>query len=869
MKQGRLKRWVPLFLGLAFFACKTRNSSTGLKADGGDYYAGPNMSACAENPAACRCVLNNEFDTPNFGPPDDPEKRKAWFSQCIGQEVWYKASAGSGRFHVYFQSQRLGAVPDWGAIFHNEARKERFENWGVVNDPSCCTPGDDNCRDKMVIDAKTGEKRPVTLDDTYGFQFCPGDDVLLGYVGSGADYTEKDPGCAVAKLAQNTGLAASDSSCHLAFGTSTGGVGFRKFPNPRFNKEKWRALNGDMSSWANFSRRIPGSGKIDYDGDSKNPKLRIDDASVEPPFYIGETCGSCHVGFNPVKPPENQDEPQWDNILFAIGNTYLHVSEMLGSGSKPGTFPHEIFLHIRPGTVDTSAITNDYNNNPGTFNALINLDRRPGLVAEEASDLGEASHDSPSGRFFEDITTYAMKPNGEFGITTEKKRVPHVLKGGEDSIGPAGAVQRVYINIFSCTETCLGNHLDDPRVLSSRSARQTPYNFAQCRRDCPSYRAIEDRVGDIFNFLVKVRPNDLKDHPVGQQAIAAVAQPDLEQGKQLFVDKCAQCHSSFPEQPDNEVGRFNGSGFKGPNREVALRILSADLAKGKGQPRVDWLGSDVQIPAKLVGTNYCRALHSNHLEGHLWQYYASDTYRSDQRYSGYPDELFQFAKEHLDKSSLSGRGFYRSISLMNAWAHAPFMHNNGIGYDWQNPMFKLTGVADNESLAPSPSVERRLEMYQASMQQLLTSPSQRRQKIERTQRPVEMVLGPRLPEQLSSIENFVEEKVAPFTLKIPAGIPINIIGSLRHKQLMADFVQAASQGSTYPERIENALTFLRQFEGTDPDAVAQHLIDSGYVNCADLTENGGHDFGTDLSPTEKNCFRYLQLCSPILFQRLD
>ncbi len=36
------------------------------------------------------------------------------------------------------------------------------------------------------------------------------------------------------------------SSCDLAFGTSTGALGVRKFPNPRFDKEKWVKVNGSL-----------------------------------------------------------------------------------------------------------------------------------------------------------------------------------------------------------------------------------------------------------------------------------------------------------------------------------------------------------------------------------------------------------------------------------------------------------------------------------------------------------------------------------------------------------------------------------------------------------------------------------------------
>src|SRR3546814_2098480 len=76
-----------------------------------------------------------------------------------------------------------------------------------------------------------------------------------------------------------------------------------------------------------------------------------------------------------------------------------------------------------------------------------------------------------------------------------QETVHHILKGGEDSNGFHEAIQRVYFNIGSCSEQCWVNHLTDLRQLDpqGRNFGQTPFDIAQCRRDCPAFRAIEDR----------------------------------------------------------------------------------------------------------------------------------------------------------------------------------------------------------------------------------------------------------------------------------------------------------------------------------------------------------------------------------------
>ena len=869
--------------------CKKRQSSSFRSA--ADYAGGPNMSMCADDPATCHCTLDNEFDTADHKAPPPgtaPEKVKQWFSQCIGQETWYKASGGSGRFHAYMQAQRIGALPDWGLVFHAEARSGRFKHWGAVNDPSCCTPGVE-CQGK-VIHNPDGSQRPVSsLDDTFGWEFCPGDETLLGFVGSGKDYTQSDSACKYDKLADRVkqvygvDLPKSNSSCHLAFGTSAGAVGFRKFPNPRFNKTRWVAVNGDTASWVNYSRRKPGSGEIDtasYDPSTpRGQKNRIDDGSVEPPYLIGETCGTCHVGFHPANPPENPETPHWDNILFAIGNIYLRMTDIFNAGSAPGTLVGEAFTHTRPGTVDTSAVTNDYVNNPGTFNAIINADQRPGLVLSHNDGLGDAGVNAPTERFCEAVRSYPKlgfeKACGDAG----RKKVPHILKGGEDSVGPAGAVQRVYFNIFSCAETCLSNHLDDPRTMSGRNARQTPFDLNQCTRDCPSLGAVFDRIPDIYAFLLKVRPNDLKDSEVGKPVVDVVmAAKDqagrslVDRGADVYSKNCARCHSSFPGQSNERVGTFANGVMVDPDTAITKRVLLEDIALPKGTPRRDWLGSDVRIPVQVkdLNTNYCRALHSNHVQGHLWDVYASEDQRAADKYQAYAAEDFEFPREGYTAAglggaqnlfqTLQGRGYYRAISLLNAWAHAPFMHNNAVGFDFNHglPQFKLTSEFNEELVAADPKVAGRLAMYQKSMEILLTPSAQRnggRQKIEVTRRPINIFVAPSLPElmpTLRQLPNFFQSALGQrYEIVLPAGMPITIIGSLRHKKLLSDFVRAASAGASFSERTRSARAFLARFSQPTAEASINALIQGQYVGCADLPEDRGHEFGTSLAGDDK------------------
>jgi hypothetical protein len=881
-------------LALSLGACKFRSGSSDTRDTGYTYdnYHGPNMSnaACAADPDKCVCVLDNEYDKDEYrkGPVSDP-KRKEWFRQCIGQEVWYKATAGSSRFHQYLAPQKASVTMDWGWVMHTDDRGKRFDNWGIVNDPDCCTPpstpggSDGTCPKSMNI----------TKDDTFGWDYCPGDDVLLSHVGDPSkDYTKADPACNISKLEEkisfgvragggdDTGKKRFDS-CYLAFGTSTGALGFRKFPNPRFNKERWKKLNdGSASSWANYSRRNPGGGKPDYS--DKGGKQRIDDPSVEPPFLVGETCGSCHIGFNPKHPPSDPNKPEWKNVLGAIGNSFLHMTEILGAGVAPGTLEHELFLHARPGTVDTSAITNDFVNNPGTMNAIINFDRRPGVIDPKVKNF----HGVTFNRFSESVTTYRQKQDGSWARSTDKVKIPHVLKGGEDSIGPQGAVQRVYINIFSCTETCLANHLDDLRVLNGRGARQTPFELEQCQRDCPGYPAVEDRVWDVIDFLLRVRPTDLKDakDPAdldgglnGTEIVKSIKTKKApgsneegswyEAGKEVFGEKCAKCHSSHPGQ-DMRAGLPENSKVSEIN--VAKFVARVDEVDENGV-RLDWLGSDVQIPSKLVGTYRCRSLHSNHLEGHLWEAYASDSYHGQDRYAGIDDSMFEFPIEGLNSKNLGGRGFYRNISLLNVWAHAPFMHNNGLGWEWDHPIFDIDrgSPTDWKKLKKNPSVKTRLKMFDESIKRLLSPEDQRERtgsenfKVVKTSADINLVMAPKLPDipdaffaggfPGGSLSN-LKQQLEMLQVTLPKGMPVNIIGSIRHKKILDDLMKEVAKQDTWDKKHVAAQKFLTGIFGTgtslSPDTLTKNLMSKGYVNCGDRFDNRGHEF-IDMNDTQK------------------
>src|SRR5262245_49936889 len=91
-------------------------------------------------------------------------------AEKVGRRVWLYATAGNSRFHTYVMQQRLGILVDWYRVMNTDRRNERFSTWGAINDPGCCVPGSADCPAR-------------SKDETYGFDWCPGDEELLRAVG--------------------------------------------------------------------------------------------------------------------------------------------------------------------------------------------------------------------------------------------------------------------------------------------------------------------------------------------------------------------------------------------------------------------------------------------------------------------------------------------------------------------------------------------------------------------------------------------------------------------------------------------------------------------------------------------------------------
>jgi hypothetical protein len=769
-------------------------------------------------------------------------------SQRAGREIWYKATAGNDRFHTYVFQQRIGVLIDWYRVLNTRERDDRFAAWGLINDPDCCQPGSADC--------------PAKSDaETFGFDWCPGDEELLAHVGK-TGY--RDPACDFQEgpIAENDPHGPDDqrqSACDLDFGTSTGALGLRKSPNPRFDANRWRELNADKpGTWAGYDQPLS--------NETANSDSRVShllDGSIEPPFLIGMACGACHIAFDPLNPPSDPAHPQWENIKGVIGNQYARVSELMASGMPTNSLEWQIFAHARPGATDTSAVPNDQVSNSGTQNTLINIAERPTFDNEKVDRWRKAS--SCPDDADEDLCWCEPGRDNKCWLKGEQlQTVHHILKGGGDSVGIDLAIQRVYINIGSCAEECWVNHLTDLRELDpqQRGYGQTAMDIGQCRRDCPNFRAIEDRVNNVIDFFMspKLYSTDLQqarqDEARKQNPQANYNRDDLtdeleqmfgdnavSRGRVVFAQNCARCHSSQD----------------GPVESRDFYAISATT-----KLREDFLGDDVTTPATEVGTNRCRALHSNHMEGHVWDEFSSTTYKE------------RPAQPGIEEGADGGRGYYRNISLLNIWAHAPFLHNNALGPEIcgkpasaRNDFYRQTYVDSNGQLrddAPEcwqydPSVAGRFKLYRASMDELL-NPDKRIPKTTKLSEDIILDVGPRL------WDGEQEDQVIGMQVRIPAGTNAGLLGNFQYKAFIVDLVRSKTDRKKLQQqlltRMDEAeakqlnaeLAEVAELVIADPTSLIDVIRERPnllqlYSSCTADVENVGHDFGGGLPDADK------------------
>src|SRR5882672_9585765 len=627
-----------------------------------------------------------------------------------GRNTWIVWSGGNDRFWDTLSKSSVGNL-DFLKTLSSHPKLKKFSRdnrWyylGLVNEP-CFekATGPDPKRFGLWLDKRRADCPPDPFEDE-----------------------KKYPGVAVGARGKNLPVGSY-------YGYASGIVGLRLFPNPDFDEAAAR--------------------KWDPAKYYEDPDYYFNKKLVKP-YRVGMSCGFCHVGPNPIKPPADPENPKWENLSSNVGAQYFWVDRIFTWESDESSFAYQLFHTSRPGALDTSLVSTDYINNPRTMNAVYGL----GARLEQATRWGK---ESLKGGGLDNMQFQDFLKDGPFTRFFQKPDTvwtPRVLKDGSDSVGALGALNRVYLNIGLFSEEWM---LHFNALVGGKPT--SPIKIADARKNSAYWQATEQQTfATALFFLKSTAPHRLKDAPEGAKYLTQ-DKATLTRGKAAFAERCARCHSSKLPAPAPGLDPSGAAGpgyldawnrywewtktddFKQKMRDI---VLTADFLEN------NYLSTDVRVPVTLLETNACSPLATNAIAGNIWDNFASQSYKdlpsvgSITVHHPITGEPSQYAMP------AGGRGYTRPASLISAWSTAPFLLNNSVG-----------------KFDPSPSVEGRMRSFQDSIEQMLWP--EKRDKDE--------VLGDKIPGR-------IDRTTDTSFLRIPAGyIPEDYNGLVDAGKRLAPFL---------------------------------------------------------------------------------
>lgn len=589
---------------------------------------------------------------------DGVKGRNAWVMWTAGNEAWWDWVARHG----------YGTI-DLLRLIDHAGRDTRFTRTGLLNEPGTRPPTKQETDDahgvryaRPITDGPSA-RRHVEHRDDRGEGWHPADPKVYGY--------------------------------------PTGVVGLRLYPNPEFVGEAKARWDADK-----------------YYADSDAGREYAARPDTVRPFRVGMSCGFCHIAPHPLHPPPDPERPGWEHLSNNIGNQFMRIRAVFGNRLTPDNYLFHVFDSQLPGAVDTSGYPSDNINNPNTINSFYALRGRVARTAHNPLErISGPTHD------------YQAKY--EPPAPANPAAVPRVLLDGSDSVGLSIALSRVYLNIGTHHQQWIRLH--NP-ILGFRM--QEPFRLNDVAAHSLYWHATLLRVGPLTEFFLhSTDPMRLKDAPdadARRKHLRGTGLPwytadkpdplpavggkgDYAKGRQAFARGCIACHSSVQpgDRPDLEAV-LAGSDL--PTDRTTLRLTSDDrknLARGDGtlpakyaawarmaverpefwewketatgadgKPKAvtvhNFLSIDDRIPVTVTHTNSARAAATNARHGHIWEDFASDTYREEQ--SGavtYRDPAD--GQEYKYTPKADGPGYYRVPTLTSIWAGAPLLHNNALG----------------------------------------------------------------------------------------------------------------------------------------------------------------------------------------------
>ncbi len=722
-----------------------------------------------------------------------------------GRNMWIVWTGGDDKFWDTMIASSVGTVDLLKTLSSapglKNSRANRWEYLGLVNEPCFKqATGPDPNRYGLWLDTRDPSCTPDPFENE-----------------------SKYPGVKIGARGKNIPVGSY-------YGYASGIVGLRLFPNPDFDEaaaKKWDP-------------------KRYYDDPSY-----YNDKNLVRPYRVGMSCGFCHVGPSPTKPPDDPENPKWENLSSIVGAQYFWTDRILAWESDESSFPVQLFHSYRPGTLDTSLISTDNINNPRTMNAFYALPARMELARRWGKEtlaggglnnkqLNDYVHEGPLTQFFQAPAT----------VWT-----PRVLKDGSDSVGVMGALNRVYLNIGLFSEEWLLHF----RALVGGTPI-TPIEIAVANKNSAYWQATQMQTPETAMFFLNPKiaaPHRLQDAPGGDAYLKDKAKE--ERGKIVFAERCARCHSSkIPTPPPGvDLGGCSGKDYLDCWNKFWTWTKTDDF-KSKMRAMVqqkdfldnNYLSIDQRVPITLLQTNACSPLATNALGGNIWDNFSSQTYKDLPSVGSVTvyDPLTGAPSSY--PMPAGGRGFTRPPSLISVWSTAPFLLNNSVG-----------------KFNASPSVAARMDSFQDSIEKMLWP----------EKRDKDSVLGDKIPGLIDRTKDSSYLRVAagylPDFLKpllspghrffpwlfgeggvvlgpIPKGTPVDLLANL---DLLGEATTVTDK-LKHQERVLDLLLAVKHDLESLPPGATDAEASKAFTNlvprlmelskCPDFVVNRGHYFGT-------------------------
>jgi len=756
---------------------------------------------------------------------DAPESDKS--ALVKGRNTWIVWTAGNDHLWDTLIYKSAGALdflkvlsshPQLLKIDPRFSRDQRWQYLGLVNDP-CFekATGPDPERWGLWLDKRRADCKPDPFENE-----------------------QKYPGVKVGS--RGTTINGKGFPVGSFYGYETGIVGMRLFPNPDFDEaaaKKW-----DASKYY-------------------TDKNYYEDKNLVRPYRVGMSCGFCHVGPNPLKPPADPNNPKWENLSSNVGAQYFWIDRIFYWEGEKDNFVWQLFHTSRPGSLDTSFVSTDNINNPRTMNAVYLLGDRLEHARRWGKEtlVGGQQNNKQLNDFLSSgpLTNYYKAPDTVW--------TPRVLKDGSDSVGALGALNRVYLNIGTFSEEWLlhFNALVGGKPIS-------PIEISVARKNSAYFAATEAQTPAMALFFLKSTGahhlEDLrKTDPDAKKALEA-DDALVPHGKEVFAQRCARCHSSKLPSPPPDVAAIaidQGQGCNGGNyldcwnkywawtKTDDFKTKMTEMVKQPDFLDHNYLSSELRIPVTLLQTNACSPLATNALADNIWDNFSSQSYK-DLPSVGTITWYHPYTGEpRTYQMPAGGRGYTRPPSLVSLWSTAPFLLNNSVG-----------------EFNADPSVKGRLASFENSIEQMLWPEKRDKDellgdkipgKIDRTTEPsyLKVAYG-YLPDALQELRGFarffpwlIDDKDKLIKIgPIPKGTPVGLLTNLNPLSESQDPAERLIHDKKLLDVVLKINADLVQLPpgASDEDAkkVFANVVDQllELSKCPDLIVNRGHYFGTGM-----------------------